>query len=187
MKRFQIVLYVAIIFLLGACGTNIPEEQSAKIYDMWNYMTPPHSTDVEYDEYTNGQKTDYFHETTKVFDNSVERESGDEITKLIPFESHIRVEESNGNVITVQRNIKIGDSNIFDSSASTQSCRAEDYLRSIIIKGYEFFNVIKVSCRADNTSKTDIYYGYDEGIVAIDRVDKDTRTEIVKVYERRLQ
>ena len=182
MKRFQIVLYVAIIFLLGACGTNIPEEQSAKIYDMWNYMTPPHSTDVEYDEYTNGQKTDYFHETTKVFRDSVERESGDELTRLIPYEKHISLEESDGNVVTVQRYVKIGDTNIFDST-----CRVDDYLLSIIIRGYEFFNVIKIACGVGSSSTKDIYYGYEEGIVAIDRVSDGVRKEIVKVYERRLQ
>jgi hypothetical protein len=186
MKKLQLLIFIIIIFWINACGTNIQDNKS-KTYDMWNYMTPPHSIDVEYDEYTDGQKTDYFHETTKVFNESVERESGEEITKLIAYESHIRVEESNGNIITVQRHIQIGDSNIFSSSSSTQSCRAEDYLRSIIIKGYEFFNVLKVVCRDNKSSISDIYYGYDEGIIAIDRVEQDKRLEIIKVYERRLQ
>ena len=185
MKSIHRLLFVVIVFVLGACGTNIEDERYSKTYDMWSYMTPPHSIDVEYNEYSNGQKTDYFHETTKVFRDSVERESGDELTRLTPYESYIRVEESNGNIVTVQRYIKIGDTNIFESS-NNQSCRADDYLRSIVIRGYEFFNVIKVVCTVGSSS-TDIYYGYEEGIVAIDRVSDGTRTEIVKAYERRLQ
>jgi hypothetical protein len=186
MKNLHKILFVVVVLLFGACGTNIEDDRANKIYDMWEYMTPPHSIDVEYNEYTNGQKTDYFHETTKVFRDSVERESGDELIRLTSYESYIRVEESNGNIVTVQRDIKIGDSNIFNSSIN-QSCRADDYFLSIIIKGYEFFNVIKVACRMGSGSTTDIYYGYNEGIVVIDRVLDGTRTEIVKVYERRLQ
>ena len=187
MKRLHLLLLITIALIFGPCGTNIKDDKHSKTYDIWNYMTPPHSIDVEYNEYINGQKTDYFHETTKVFDNFlVERESGDELIKLSKQENSIRVEESNGNIITVQRHIKIGDSNIFSSSSSNQSCRADEYLRSIIIRGYEFFNVIKVIC-VESGSSIEIYYGYDEGIVAIDRVEQDTRSEIVKTYERRLQ
>jgi hypothetical protein len=184
MTRLQLLLFITIIFFINACGTDI---EGNKSYDMWDYMSPSHSIDVEYNEYINGQKTDDFHETTKVFGDSIERESGNEITILIPYENHIRVEESNGNIITVQRHIKIGDTNIFTSSSSPQSCNAENYFHSVIIKGYEFFNVIKIVCKTGNNSTTDIYYGYDEGIVAINRIEQNTRSEIIKVYERGLQ
>jgi len=189
MKSIHKIIFVVIVFILAACGTNVEDDKYSKIYDMWSYMTPPHSVDIEYNEYINGQKIDYFHETTKVFSNFVERESGDEITRLTPYQSHIRLEESNGTtvtVVTVQRYVKIGDNNIFDSPIN-QSCKIDDYLLSIIIRGHEFFNVIKISCVVDSSSTKDIYYGYDEGIVAIDRVSNETRREIVKAYERRLQ
>ena len=186
MKKIQLLIFITILFIISACGTNIQENKHEETYDMWYYMTPPHSIDVEYIGYIDGTKTDELHETTKVYDNYVERESSDELTTLTPYDNHIRIEESNGNTITVQRYVKIGDTNIFNSTASPQSCTAEDYFRSTIIKGYEFFNVIKVICISDSYT-SEIYYGYDEGIVAINRIEQESRTDMVKSYERRLQ
>jgi hypothetical protein len=183
MQKLSLLILISVGLFLGACGTTISED---KTYDMWEYMTPSYSIDVEYNEYKNGQKVDYFYETTKVFSDFVERVSGDDRTKLTPSQNFIRVEEPNEAVVVVQRYIKVGDSDIFDSSAN-QKCKAEDFFHSIRIRGYEFFNVIKVSCINSDSSTTDLYYGYDEGIVTIDRNKNGTRTEIVKVDERRLQ
>jgi hypothetical protein len=183
MRESSLLILISVGLFFGACGTDIPENRT---YNMWEYMTPAYSIDVEYNEYKNGQKVDYFYETTKVFSDFVERVSGDDRTKLTPYENFIRVEEPNGDVVSVQRYVKIGDSDIFDSSAN-QKCKAEDFFHSIRIRGYEFFNTIKVSCINSDSSTTDLYYGYDEGIVAIDRNRDGTRTEIVKVDERRLQ
>jgi hypothetical protein len=175
-----------VVLIIGGCGTTYDEDIYAQEYDMWEYMTPSASYDVEYVVYEDGRETDYFYETTKVFASGVvERVSGDERTILTPYEDSIRVEEPNGEVVQVQRYIKIGDSNIFQSP-SIHSCRADEYFRSIVIKGVEFYRVIKVSCQTDSGS-SEIYYGYDEGIVSIYRNENGSITEIVKVDERRLQ
>jgi len=186
MKKLKILLFMMIILVIGGCGDAYRDDVYDKEYDMWDYMTPQSSYDIEYDVYENGTRTDYFYETTKVFASGiVERDSGDERTILTPYEDSIRIEESNGEIVQVQRFIKIGDTNIFQSP-SIRSCKADDYFRSIVIKGIEFYQVIKVACQT-NSGNSDIYYGYDEGIVSIYRNEGDKITEIVKVNERRLQ
>jgi len=187
MQKFKILFFIITILLISGCGNSyINEDTSSKEYDMWLYMTPEYSVDIEYDLYENGKRTDYFYETTKVFSPiEVQRQSGDELTTLTRYDDVIRVEQPNGKLVQVQRFIKIGDNNIFQSS-TIHSCKADDFFRSIIIKGVEFYNVIKVACQTDSGS-SDIYYGYNDGIVSIYRDENHTITEIVKVDERRLQ
>ncbi len=186
MKQIKFLLFISIIIFIGGCGDTYIDDIYNKEYDMWEYMTPSSSYDIEYAVYENGIRVDNFYETTKVFASGiVERDSGDERTILTPYQDTIRVEESDGEVIQVQRYIRIEDENIFQSP-SIRSCRADDYFRSIVIKGVEFFNVIKVACQTDS-SNSDIYYGYNEGIVSIYRSENGLITEIVKIDERRLQ
>jgi len=187
MKKFKILLFMIIILFIGGCGNSyVNEDVHSKEYDMWEYMTPEYSFDIEYALYENGKRTDYFYETTKVFSSSeVQRQSGDELTTLTRYDDVIRVEQPNGEVVQAQRFIKIGDRNIFQSS-TIHSCRADDYFRSIVIKGVEFYRVIKVACQTDSGS-SDIYYGYNEGIVSIYRNENGSISEVVKVDERRLQ
>ncbi|HHB93972.1 MAG TPA: hypothetical protein ENK88_02325 [Campylobacterales bacterium] len=184
MKKFKILLFIITLWFIGGCGNSYVHEEN--VYDMWEYMTPQYSYDYEYNIYENGKQTDYFYETIKVFSSSeVQRESGDEQTTLTRYDNSIRVEQPNGEVVQVQRFVKIGDTDIFQSS-TIHSCKADDYFRSIIIKGVEFYRVIKVACQTDSGS-SDIYYGYNEGIVSIYRNENSTITEIVKVDERQLQ
>ena len=192
MRKITLFMVIVISILFTACGgtdddfLNDDLDSSAKIYDMWNYMTPNKSYDIEYDKYEDGRKTDYFFEVTKVFnDGVVERISGDNRTTLTLNENSIKVEEPDGNVVQVQRYVKIGDTNVFQSS-NIKSCIADNFLRSITIHGSEFFNVIKVTCRTDSSS-SELYYAYDEGIVSVYRDDGRVKTEIVKVGEKRLQ
>ena len=187
MKKIKILLFMIIILFIGGCGNSyVNEDVNNKKYDMWDYMTPEYSFDVEYALYENGKQTDYFYETTKVFSpTKVQRQNGDEITTLTRYDDVIRVEQPNGEVVEVKRFIKIGDNNIF-KSPTIHSCKADNYFRSLIIKGVEFYNVIKIACQTDSGS-SDIYYGYDEGIVSIYRKENGTITEIVKVDERQLQ
>ena len=187
MKKIKILLFVITILFIGGCGNGyVNEDDNSKEYDMWEYMTPEYSFDIEYALYENGKRTDYFYETTKVFSpTEVQRQNGDEITTLTSYDDVIRVEQPNGEVVEVDRFIKIGDNNIFKSS-TIHSCRADKYFRSIVIKGVEFYRVIKVACQTDSGS-SDIYYGYNEGIVSIYRNENGNITEIVKVDERQLQ
>jgi len=187
MKELKILLFMITVLLIGGCGnTYVNDDVYSQEYDMWEYMTPQYSFDVEYAIYENGKRTDYFYETTKVFSpTEVQRQNGDEITALTRYDNGIRVEQPNGEIVEAQRFIKIGDTNIFQSS-TIHSCRADDYFRSIVIKGVEFYRVIKVSCQTDSGS-SDIYYGYNEGIVSTYRNENGVITEIVKVDERQLQ
>ncbi|NOZ90262.1 MAG: hypothetical protein GXO60_03140 [Epsilonproteobacteria bacterium] len=188
MKKLKILFFVIAFWFIGGCGGDsyVDETTYNQEYDMWEYMTPSSSYDIEYVVYEDGKETDYFYETTKVFSSDlVERVSRDDRTVLKLYEDSIRVEEPNGEVVQVQRYVKIGDDNIFQSS-SIRSCKADDYFRSIVIKGVEFYRVIKVSCLT-NSGSSEIYYGYDEGIVSIYRNENGSITEIVKVDEKRLQ
>jgi len=86
-KKIKLLILITATMLFSACGTTQEEEIDSrggeKIYDMWDYMTPTNSAQVEYDIYLNGRKDDYLIETMRVFDdNSMERESDDEITTL---------------------------------------------------------------------------------------------------------
>jgi len=187
MKKFKILLFMIIILFIDGCGNSYANEDvHSKEYDMWEYMTSQYSFDIEYALYENSKRTDYFYETTKVFSpTEVQRQSGDELTTLTRYNDVIRVEQPNSEVVQAQRFVKIGDNNIFQSS-TIHSCRADDYFRSIVIKGVEFYRVIKVACQTDSGS-SDIYYGYNEGIVSIYRDENGSISEIVKVNERQLQ
>ena len=192
MRKLTMLMIMVVSLLFTACGGtddefyNNDSESGAKVYDMWKYMTPNNSYDVEYDKYENGKKIDYFFEVTKVFQNGVvERTSGNERTTLTLNQNSIKIEESDGSVVQVQRYVKIGDTNVFQS-ATIKSCIADNFLRSLTIHGSEFYNVIKITCRTEGSS-SELYYAYEEGIVSVYRDNGKVKTEIVKVDERRLQ
>ena len=66
MRNLTLLMVVVVSLFFTACGGtdddfyNNDSENSAKVYDMWKYMTPNNSYDVEYDKYENGKKIDYF-------------------------------------------------------------------------------------------------------------------------------
>ncbi|MBD3792601.1 MAG: hypothetical protein IE889_00355 [Campylobacterales bacterium] len=182
-KNFLIPLSVLSLMLVG-CGTNI-DEATDEPYDMWNYMTPDVSYEVTYDVYENGNKVDYLVETTNVLDiDRVVRESGQDIISMTRYENTLQIEKSNEAPITVQRFVKVGDQDVFQSTA-IDYCDVENFYRSTLIKGVEFYNVLEVYCQTDS-SKTTFYYGYNEGIVAFYREEGDKRVEQLKVEENRL-
>jgi len=189
MKKIKILFFTIILFIVGCGDTSsyVDDDVYSKEYDMWVYLTPENSYDIKYVVYENGEQTDSFYETTKVLETgAVQRVSGDEVTTLIPYDDIIKKEESDGTIIDIQRHVKIGDSDIFHSSSSNLFCKADDYFLSIVIKDIEFYQVMKVSCTTD-LNKKDIYYGYNEGIVAIHKEENGLITDIVKVDEIRLQ
>ncbi|MCK5854600.1 MAG: hypothetical protein KAG56_05215 [Sulfurovaceae bacterium] len=186
MKRVKLLILITGTMIFAACGTTQEEEigsSGGTIYDMWDYMTPSNSFQVEYDIYKNGRKNDYIIETMRVFDdNRVERESDDGITTLRLRRDAIEVRESNGETIQVQRFVKRGDRDIFQSS-SIGNCTLDDFHRGITIKGIEFYRVLHVICRK-GSSTNEFYYGFDEGIVATYSNNNRETIELVKIDER---
>ncbi len=178
------IVYLIIIGIFIGCGSGyVKDDTYNRTYDMWRYMTPDRSMDIEYNMYENGVKIDYFYETNKLFPSGVvERVSGEDRTVLTPYEDEIIVEEPNGEIISVQRYVKIKDINIF-KAPSIQSCSADDYFRTIRIRQREFNEVIKINCKDRNSSNIDIYYGRDEGIVSIYRERDGNISEVVKVKD----
>ena len=189
MKIIKYLIFISIGTLFLACGTTeddiIVNDDGGKIYDMWDYMTPRNSIQIEYDIYRNGRKNDYIIETIRVFDdNRVERESDDGITTLRLRRDGIEVREPNGATIQVQRFVKIGDRNIFQES-SIGNCTLDDFHRGITIKGIEFYRVLQVICQK-NSHTNEFYYGFDEGIVATYSNNNRETIELVKIDEREL-
>ena len=189
MKKIQLLLLISISTLFLACGTTeedmVREDNDGRtIYDMWDYMTPESSFQVEYDIYRDGRKDDYIIETVRVFDdNHVERDSDDGLTTLRLRRDAIEVKEPNGSKIQVQRFVKIGDRDIFQSSSNR--CTLDDFYRAITIKRIEFYRVLKVVCRKENQTN-EFYYGFNEGIVATYSDGNRETIELVKIDERGL-
>jgi len=189
MKSIKLLLFAMIATLFIACGTTEDDindnNDGRKIYDMWDYMTPSDSFQVEYDIYKDGRKEDYIIETVRVFDdNHVERESEDGLTTLRLRRDAIEVKEPNGSVVQVQRFVKLGDRDIFKSS-SIGRCSLDSFHHGITIKGIEFLRVLKVVCM-DGGKTDEFYYGYDEGIVSTYSSNHRGTTELVKIDERGL-
>ena len=186
MIQLRLILFITIALIFGACGTDVKDNKQDKTYDMWKYMTPPYTVDVEYTTYKIGQPTDSFIESNRVFSSfEVERVSGDDVTLLTRYDNYIEMFEKEGERVEIQRFIKTGDTNIFNSS-SNLSCRVDDYFFEIIIKNYKFHEVIKINCQKGDTY-SEIYYAYEEGIISLYQNRSGDITEIVKRREIKLQ
>ena len=62
MKKFkQLTLTITLIFFI-ACGTDTQYVDTARPFDLWNYMTSANNYAVEYAIYENSQLTDYYTE-----------------------------------------------------------------------------------------------------------------------------
>ena len=189
-KKIQLLILISASILLLGCGTAQDDievgSDGRDIYDMWSYMTPQDSFQVEYDIYVDGRKDDYMIETMRVFDdNRVERESDDGITRLRLRRDAVELREPDGVTIQVQRFVKIGDRDIFQSSSSIGSCTLDDFYREITIKGSKFYRVLHVICKKRGTTN-EFYYGFDEGIVATYSDDNREIVELVKIDEREI-
>jgi len=187
-KKIQLLILISLSTLFFGCGATQEDievgDDGRNIYDMWDYMTPSDSFQVEYDIYVDGRKDDYMIETMRVFDdNRVERESDDGVTSLRLRRDAIEVREPDGTTIQVQRFVKIGDRDIFQSSSSVGNCTLDDFYRRITLKGIEFYKVAHVICKKRGTTN-EFYYGFDEGIVATYSDDNREIVELVKIDER---
>jgi len=183
MRTLKLLFIFLTIFILNGCGTSYEKDP----LDIWLYMTPDRSMDVEYVVYENGKQTDYFTETVKVFSSgTVERVSGDDKTTLIPYSDKIMEEEPNGDRVSIKRLVNVGDKNVFQSN-TIRSCDIDDFFRNFRAKDREFFNVIKVHCINNSGSISDIYYGYDEGIVYLYRNENGSISEILKIRDTQLE
>lgn len=186
-KTIKLFIFIITSTLFLACGTDpepIDDRDDAPIYDMWDYMTPENSFQVEYDIYKDGRKDDYIIENVRVFDdNHVERESEEGVTSLRLRRDAVEVIEPNGKTIQVQRFVKLGDRDIFKSSSSR--CEVDEFFRGITIKGEEFYRVLKIVCEKRGQTN-EFYYGFNEGIVSTYSDSNQEITELVKIDEREL-
>jgi len=182
----QLLLAMSTLFFVG-CGT----ETSSPIdpnrgFDMWEYMTSPLNYEVEYAVYENEAQTDYYTEVNRVFDegNTYERKSDTGRTTLYLNGNSILMKEPTEDV-DISRYVNLGDRGIF-RSASIDLCVLERFYDNYTIHGSSFKNVLLVNCVSKRGVKQEYYYGYSEGIVAINQDDGENRIEYVKVNEKRI-
>jgi hypothetical protein len=180
----KVLKLLSIIILFIGCGGTGYEKNPL---DMWLYMTPDRSIDVNYIAYENGKETDFFTETVKVFSSgTVERVSGEDKTTLIPYSDKILEEEPNGDRVEIKRLVYVGDKNVFQSP-SIRLCTIDDFFENFRTKDMEFYNVIKVHCISNSGVISDIYYGYDEGIVYLYRNENGSISEVLKIRDTQLE
>ena len=184
--RRLIFLFMAL--LMVGCGTNSEESGSSgggEIYDLWAYMTPHKSYEMEYDLYENGEKIDYFFETVKVLsESSVKRESGERVITLNLNNNSIKMVERGGEEIDIQRYVKVGDNDVFNAP-SLDGCYVKSSLESVTLKKKEFFNLLRINCNSKE-ERSEFYYALDEGLVFVYKNDGRVERETVKIGERLL-
>lgn len=186
MYKLRKTIMFLILTFLTACGTgeNSTPITSDSRFDMWEYMTSTQSYEVEYDVYENNIKTDFYVETHKQFGSKYERESSAGLTTLTLRSNAILMDEPNEN-INVVRFLYLDDENIFQSP-NIQNCRLENFYENYENRDLLFHNVLQVTCHLNSGDSQEIYYGYNEGIVAIVEKSSNLKTEYVKVGERQI-
>jgi len=181
-KYLNKIFLFLVVIIFSACGTGTTEEISDDRFDMWEYMTATVNYEVEYAVYENGERTDYYSETHKMFKDVYKRESSSGLTTLSLHKRDILMKEPSRDV-TVERYVQIGDNNVFRSE-STKNCKLEHFYKDFENKGKHYNNVLMVSCLSKSGVEQEFYYGYNEGIVSIYENDHGSKKEWVKVSER---
>ncbi|CAA6813861.1 MAG: Unknown protein, partial [uncultured Sulfurovum sp.] len=172
-KLKKITLTFSLLFFT-ACGSenNINPDLG---FDMWEYMTSARNYEVEYDVYENGSKTDFYLETHRQFGSEYERESSNGVTTLLLSTNNILMKESSNNT-NIIRYLHLGDKGIFQSP-NIQLCTLERFYDTYQNKNSIFNNVLQISCTLKSGSYQELYYGYNEGIVAIYEENAGLKTE----------
>jgi len=186
MYKLQKTIMILILTFLTACGTgeNSTPITSESRFDMWDYMTSARSYEVEYDVYENEIKTDFYVETHKQFGEKYERESSGGLTTLNLHPNAILMDEPNEN-INIVRFLYLDDENIFQSP-KIKNCRLSNFYEDYKKRDSLFHNVLQVTCHLNSGDYQEIYYGYNEGIVAIVENSSNLKTEYVKVGEKEI-
>lgn len=174
------------LILFTACGTDESQERiNPELgFDMWDYMTSTRSYEVEYDVYENGVKTDFYVETHKQFGEKYERESEGGLTTLRLRSNTILMDELNSST-TIRRFVHLEDDDVFQSNA-IKDCVLDRFYETYKNQNSIFHNVLQITCDFRSGIYQEIYYGYNEGIVAIYEKEATLRTEYVKVGEKEI-
>lgn len=185
MKKLKLLLFSSLLVLFSACGTGISSGiDPDRGFDMWEYMTSTLNYEVEYDIYENGEKTDYYSETHKMYTDEYVRESSSGVTTLSLNGNKILMREPLEDV-TIERYVYLGDRGVFQSSF-IQLCTVEHFYETYTNKGQTFNNVLMIGCTSKSGVNQEFYYGYNEGIVSIYEDDGTNEKEWVKVKEEPL-
>lgn len=188
MKKLFRFFTLTIILFITSCGTTDEEVESInpnRGFDMWDYMTSSLNYRVEYDIYENGDKVDYYIEENRVFDDgkTYERRSSENRTTLYKNSNFIIMKEPSKDV-EITRYVKLGDTNIFNSSIN--SCKIDKFYPQYKVYSSTFNNIIRVDCVNSIGIEESIYYGYNEGIVAIYQENGSNIKEYIKVNEKNI-
>lgn len=182
MKSLKKIFLLSVMIIFSACGTGTTEEIVNDRFDMWEYMTSTVNYEVEYAVYENGDRTDYYYETHKMFNNVYERESSTGLTTLYLNKRDILMKEPSRDVI-IERYIELGENHVFRSD-STKDCKLEHFYKVFENKGISYNNVLMVTCTSNSGVEQEFYYGYNEGIVTIYENKHGFTREWVKISEK---
>jgi len=183
MKSFkQLTLTITLVFFT-ACGTDT-QVNTARPFDLWNYMTSASNYEVEYAIYENNQFVDYYTEEHFQYGDEYVRNSASGESKILLNSNRLLMVEPN-NQINIIRYVNLGDSGIFQAP-NIRLCSFERFYELYRTKGQTFDNVIQVSCTYNNGVYQELYYGFNEGIVSIYEEDNGLTTEYIKTNEQRI-
>ncbi|KIM02975.1 MAG: hypothetical protein KU29_13240 [Sulfurovum sp. FS06-10] len=183
MEKLKYGLLSLMTTILVGCGSDTFNAKTAE-FDMWDYMTASSNYEVSYDVYTNGAKTDDYQETNRISPNLYTRESSEGTTTLELDNSIIIMREPSQDT-EIQRYVRLGDSGVFHSSAIAL-CSVDTFYSEFPLKASLFTNVLKIACTMKSGAIQELYYGYNEGIVALSSDDGIDKIEYVKVGENEI-
>lgn len=183
MKYLKTILLSSLVIFFTSCGTDTQTDINPNNgFDMWEYMTSASNYEVSYAIYENDVQTETYTETHKQYGSEFERISSYGTTSLYLSSNAILMQEPNHS-IDVIRYLYLGDKNIFQAS-NLELCTLDRFYPEYKNKGYTFYNVLQVKCTTSSGIYQELYYGYNEGIVAIYEDDKGLIREYIKTKER---
>jgi hypothetical protein len=183
MKKFKQFTLMLILVFFTACGTDT-QVNTARPFDLWNYMTSSGNYKVEYAIYENNQFIDYYREEHFQYGEEYIRDSANGETKILLNSNRMLMIEPN-NQISIIRYVNLGDSGIFQAP-TIRLCSFERFYEIYRTKGQTFDNVIQISCTYNSGLYQELYYGFNEGIVSIYEEDNGLTTEYIKTNEQRI-
>lgn len=183
LKHLKKIILSSLLIFFTSCGTDTQNSINPNNgFDMWEYMTSTSNYEVGYVIYENNVQTTSYTETHKQYGNEFDRISDYGTTSLYLGSNIILIKEPNSS-IDVIRYLDLGDQNIFQSS-SIEICTLDRFYPKYETRGYTFYNVLQVKCTMTDGVYQELYYGYNEGIVAIYEKNKDMISEYIKTQER---
>jgi len=175
------MILTTFVLFFTSCGTQTQIDPNSG-FDMWEYMTSASNYEVTYVVYENDTQIDTYVETQKQYGSEFDRISNSATTTLYLSSNSILMQEPN-NTIDIVRYLQLGDRNIFQSS-TLELCTLDRFYNEYQNRGHQFYNVLQVKCTTSSGVYQEIFYGYNEGIVAIYEELNGVTTEYVKISEK---